>query len=664
MKHLNLRMAALAAIACMGTALASAQSYFWFDDGGVITPEDGVTVAELNTFVIDYSGVAGLGEGLNPYNGKGQGWITSDNGTYDVKFMDDYNNHTLTLTVDGNPIVKAGDYKLTIPEGVFNVYGNSNLINDAVSYWYTVDGSKDLGGPETVQLVSSYPAEGEVIEMPVEALTLTFDQDVTVTHSAFNAAGLVTNLTSGGYVQLNFKAEGNVVTITKGSYSSSDFIAGQSYQLDIYADHIKSATNPAVSFGKTTINFSIKAEGDADAIRVMAQIPAAGENIHNAGSVTFNKNVTKVNKDKVTLVNEYGHLAVLSSVGRDSQASKNLIFNIDEETQLMGGTTYKLHLEAGAVEFGNETNEEMDAAYWCIPVEKFALVSEMANSTVPHFQEFTLTADVFSMFVNHDVEDHIQVTGVAENASYVYAEISTLTLVNGNDVTVGFDRDITPELLAQGGALYNSVKVVLPEGLFTDNNGRISRHTEFIVYVIAQEEVGEATWTFNPEDGAKVESIGVPFRAENEDGTYTTTYSISFSVSGDNVYARIPDASSLYICNKVDKSIVRTFNRYDIMGWNNEFELEIGEEAITADGIYQLVIPAEAIYLYADQGCQTEPIHPEADVTATWYIGDNPTGVQSIASQAQTVRSYDLMGRRLSSDAKGLQIRAGQLIVR
>lgn len=664
MKHFNFRMAALAAIACMGTAMASAQDYFWFDDGGVITPEDGVTVAELSKFVIDYSGVAGLDEGLNPYNGKGQGWITSDNGTYDVKFTDDYNTHTLTLTVDGNPIVKAGDYKLTIPEGVFNVYGNANLINDAVSYWYTVDGSKDNGGPETLQLVSSYPAEGQVIQMPVDALTLTFDQEVTVQHSAFNAAGLITNLTSGGYIQLNFKAEGNVVTITKGNYSSSDFMAGQSYQLEVYADHIKSAANPAVTMSKTTINFSIQAEGDADAIRVMAQIPAAGENIHNAGSVTFNKNVTRVHKDKVTLVNEYGHQAALSSVGRDGEAGKNVIFNIAEDVHLMGGTTYKLHLEAGAVEFGNQTNEEMDAAYWCIPVEKFALTSQMANSTVSHFQEVSLTADVFSMFVNHDIEDQIQVTGVAENASHVYAEISTLTLVNGNEVTVGFDRDITPELLAQGGALYNSVKVVLPEGLFTDNNGRISRHTEFIIYVIAQEVVGEATWTFNPADGAKVDQIGKAFRAENEDGTYTTTYSISFSVSGDHVYARIPEATPLYICNKLDQSIVRTFERYDVMGWNNEFELEIGEEAITADGVYQLVIPAEAIYLYADKGCQTEPIHPAQAVTATWYIGVDPAALQSITDSAQTLRSYDLMGRTLKADAKGLQIRGGQLIVR
>ena len=661
MKASKLFISAFAAFSLM-SATASAQDYFWFDDGGVITPEDGATVSELSQFVINYTGVAGTADGLNPYNGVGEGWITSDNGTYNVKFMDDYNNHKLTITVDGNPIVKAGDYKLTIPEGKFNVYGNASLINDAVSYWYTVDGSKDLGGPESVELVSSYPADGQVLEMPVEALTLTFDQDVTVSHSSFDAAGRITNLTSGGYIQLNFKAEGNVVTLTKGLYSSSDFMAGQSYELEIYADHIKSAANPAVTFGKTTIAFSIKAEGDADAIKVMAQIPAAGENIHNAGSVTFNKNVTKVNKDKVSLVNEYGHVAPLSSVGRDGEASKNIIFNIAPDTYLQGGTTYKLHLEAGAVEFGTETNEEMDAAYWCIPVEKFALISEMANSTVAHFQEFSFVGDVFSMNLQFDKIDEIKVTGVAENASYTYAEQSSIGLTDGNHVTVVFDRDITPALLAEGGALYNSVKVVLPEGLFTDNDGRISRHTEFIVYVIAQEEVGEATWTFNPEDGAQVESIGIPFRAENEDGSYTTTYSISFSVSGDHVYARIPDGSKLYIKNLMDGSMVRTFSRYDVMGWNNQFELEIGEEAITTDGIYQLVIPADAVYLYADAGCQTEPIHPEEDVTATWYIGE-VTSLDAMRQPAQATRCYDLMGRQLQH-ATGLCIEGGKLIIK
>lgn len=662
MKFFNLNLAAVAALALMGTATASAQSYFWFDDGGVVTPEDGLTVSELKQVVIDYTGVAGTADGLNPYNGIGSGWITSDNGKYDVKFMDDYNNHKLTITVDGNPIVKAGDYKLTIPEGVFNVYGNANLINDVVSYWYTVDGSKDLGGPEAVTLVSSYPADGEELVMPVEALTLTFDQDVTVSHSAFDAAGRITNLTSGGYIQLNFAAEGNVVTITKGNYSSSDFMAGQSYELEIYANHIKSAANPAVTFGKQTIAFSIKPEGDADAVKVMAQIPAAGENIHNAGSVTFNKNVTKVYKEKFSLVNERGHVAALSSVSRDGEASKNIIFNIAEGTTLQGGTTYKLHLEAGAVAFGTETNEEMDAAYWCIPIEKFALVSDMANATVSHFQQFSFTSTVASMTLQDGLEEQIKVTGVGENQAYVYADFKELQVQEDNKVTVTFNRDVTPALLAQGGALYNSVKVVLPEGLFKDEEGRISRRSEFIIYVIAQEEVGEATWSFNPADGATVDVIGKPFKSENEDGTFTTTYSISFSVSGNNVYARIPDGSKLYIRNVLDGSIVRNFNRYDVMGWNNEFELEIGEEAITADGIYQLVIPAEAVFLYADAGCMTEPIHPEVDVTATWYIG-NASALTTLDIQNKAVGCFDLMGRQLNR-ATGLRIEGGKLIIK
>lgn len=661
MKHSKLHLAALAVFTLMSAVTASAQTYFWFDDGGVITPEDGATVSELNQLVIDYKGVAGTAEGLNPYNGIGQGWITSDNGIYNVKFMDDYSNHKLTLTVEGNPIVKAGDYKLTIPEGIFNVYGNTGLINDAVSYWYTVDGSKDLGGPECVELVSSYPADGEVIEMPVEALTLTFDQDVTVSHSAFDAAGRITNLTTGGYIQLNFATQGNVVTLTRGAYSSSDFMPGQSYELEIYAGHIKSADNPAVTFGKKTINFSIKVSDDADAIQVMAQIPAAGENIHNAGSVTFNKNVTKVNKEKIKLVNENGHVAPLSSVGRDGEASKNLIFNIAEDTQLQGGTTYKLHLEAGAVEFGQQSNEEMDAAYWCIPVEKFALTSDMANSTVSHFQEFTFTSNVGELIVL-STNETIKVTGVSENASYIYADLLGIQIVNGTSVTATFDRDITPALLTEGGALYNSVKVVIPEGYFKDNSGRINRHTEFIIYVIAQEEVGTAIWTFNPADGSIVDKIGKPFRAENEDGTYTTTYSISFRVSGNNVYARIPDGSKLYIRNKVDNSIVRTFNRYDVMGWNNEFELEIGEEAITEDGIYQLVIPADAVYLYSDAECRTEPVHPEVDVTATWYIGES-TSLDAVSNEVAQTCCYDLMGRKLNH-AAGICIVGGKLIIK
>lgn len=639
----------------------SAQDYFWFDDGGVVSPAEGI-VDQLDKIVIDYTHCAGTSDGLNIGTGKGQGWITSNAGNYNVTFSDDYNNHKLSITVVDGPIVKAGDYKLTIPEGAFNVYGNASLINDAVSYYYTVSGVNDVETPQ-LHIVSSYPTEGQALTLPVESLTLTFDQDVTVTHSVFDAAGRITNLTSGGFIQLNMKAEGNTVTLTKGSYSSSDFYAGQQYQLELYAGHIKAAADASVSLPETAISFSIASEDDTEGLKVMTQIPAAGENIHNAGSITFNMNISAVDKEKVSLVNENGHVAPLSTVGRDEQSQKSLIFNIASGTHLQGGTTYKLHLEAGAVTAGNYTNEEQDAAYWCIPREQFAFTADIASTTVPQFSQVSISAiDAGSVSLQGE-SSGIKVTGVSTNAGHVYAELAELSIeTSGNDavVTLSFDQTITPEVLAQGGAIYNSVKVVVPEGTFIDSEGRVNRQYEFIIYVIAEREMGEQTWTFKPASGSELDSLGTPWYGEDEEGNRQTYYNISFEVSGENVYARIPDGSKLYILETLSNTIAREFGRNDVIGYNNKFTLELGESAITDDGIYQLVIPAEAINLYSDSDCRTNPIHPDADVTATWTVGNPDLAIEAIAIDRDPSAAYDLLGRK-TSGRHGFSITRGHV---
>lgn len=623
----------------------SAQEYFWFDDGGTITPAEG-TVDEIDKIVIDYSGCAGTDEGLNIGTGKGTNWITSNSGNYSVTLADDYTNHKLTLTVANGPIVKAGDYKLTIPEGAMNVYGNASLINDAVSYYWTVSGVNDVETP-VVKLVSSYPAADEVLQLPIDTLWLTFDQDVTVTHSTFDAAGRITNLTSGGFIQLNMKADGNVIWMTKGSYSSSEFYAGQQYQLDLYANHIKSAHDPSISLPETAITFSIAKADSTAGLMVMTQLPAAGENIHNAGSITFNKALTAVDKSKVTLVNEQGVVAELSSVGRDSESPRSLIFNIDPNAQLMGGTTYKLHLEAGAVWAGEETNEEMDAGYWCIPKGMFTFASDLENASVPEFGSMTLTAiDAKGLWLSGDSKN-IKVTGVSANEDYVYAELADIAFEGQEQVdmlTLSFDKMITPELLAEGGALYNSVKVVIPQGTFCDDLGRENKQCEVIVYVVEEKEMGEQTWTFNPASGSTIESLGFRRSAEDEGGV-TYYYEISFAVSGENVYAHIPDGSVISLVNVGDGSVTRTFNRYDVLGYNNQFTLSLGDEPVTADGVYKLTIPAEAIYLHSDAAFRTNAIHPDEDVVAVWTIGAE-AGIECLKADTRTNGPiYDLMGR-------------------
>lgn len=653
----NMLLAAL----MLGATTLSAQNYFWFDDGGTITPEEG-TVDQLDKIVIDYSQCAGTSEGLNPSNGSGSNWITSDNGSYSVTYQDDYNNHRLTLTVTGGPIIKAGDYKLSIPEGAFNVYGNANMVCDAVSYYWTVNGSKDLGEAAGLNIVSSYPAQGEEISLPVNEFILTFDQDVTVTHSAFDAAGRITNLTSGGYIQLNMKAEGNVITLTKGSYSSSDFMAGQKYELELYAGHIKATADPSITLPATSIAFSVASGEDTGALQVMAQIPAAGENIRNAGSVTFNMNLTAVDKSKVSLVNENGHQAELSTVGRDGESPRSLIFNIATGVQLQGNTTYRLHLEAGAVTAGEYVNEEMDAAYWCIPVDLFTLSSEMANTAVPALStfEFTSEAQISNTF-NYEKVQLIKVTGVSTNADHVYAKLASLHIVN-EQVTLTFDKTITPQMLAEGGAIYNSVKVVIPEGVFTAVDGRQNKQTEFIVYVIEEKEIGTATWTFNPASGTQVERLGSPWYGEDDNGNRLTYYNITFEVSGENVYVRIPDGSLLYLQETQSGRTVMNFERNSVIGYNNRFSLEFGEEAITEAGYYELVIPAEAINLYSDAGCQTNPVHPAEAVTANWIVGE-PDDIEFIGNDLQPAAiTYDMQGRRAESN-EGLHIANGKVIL-
>lgn len=646
---------ALAALALAGTGVATAQNYFWFDDGGTISPDEGTTLSELNQIVINYTGCQGTQEGLNPAIGEGKGWILGPDGSYDVRFADDYQNHQLMLTVSNGPIVKAGSYKLTIPEGAFNVYNNSNLICDAVSYFWTVDGTKDMGEAEKLTLVSSTPADGETVSMPFSAITLTFDRDITFTHSAFNAGGIITNLTTGGYIQLKPQIEGNVLTLTKGNYSSSDFMAGQEYMLELYADRVKAASDPSVTLPATTISFKIASEEVGEKLQVIAQIPAAGENIRTAGSVTFNRNLTAVDKSKVSLRNEKGHVVALSTVGRDGEAPAALIFNIDQNAKLQANTTYKLHLEAGAVTAGKLTNEEMDAAYWCIPVMTFPFADVMPNGkAVPVFSQMIVEADVDELIMVGNVSD-IKVTGVSENQTYTYS-VATACQVDGHQLTLDFDP-VTPAMLAEGGALYHSVKVVIPEGTFTNSEGNVNRTFNSIVYVIEQKEVGEQTWTFTPASGTTVAKLGNVTYSEDEDGTRIANYSIEMSVSGENVYANIKDASGIKLLDYNTGATVLTFGRYDITRVGNDFSLFIGNQPVTANGHYELVIPADAIDLYGDEDRLTEPIHPAEDVTADWVVAD-PDGIEEITLSIQAPR-YDLQGRRITAPHHRLFIEGG-----
>lgn len=654
----------LASAAFISFADLQAQDYFWFDDGGTILPSEGI-VDQLNQIVIDYSACTGTENGLNVGNGRGNNWITSDNGNYNVSLSDNYMDHLLTLTVENGPIVAAGSYKLTIPEGAINVYGNPNLINDAVNFRWTVDGTLDTGEPAELHIVSSYPANNEAISLPVTALTLTFDQDITVRHSAFDAAGSITNLTSGGYIQLSMSANGNVLTLTKGAYSSSDFMAGQQYELELYGNHIFSAADPSVSLAPTQIRFSIADGNDTDGLQVMAQIPATGENIRNAGSVTFNMQLTAVDKTKVSLVNEQGHVATLSSVGRDSESPRSLIFNIDPNTHLQGNTTYKLHLNPGAVTAGDYTNAEMDAAYWCIPAELFTLHAVGFENAVPEFESVLLNTETSGITLNGDLSG-IMITGVSTNANHIYARLSNYDVINEGEAEslfLQFDQTLTPELLAQGGAIYNSVKLIIPEGTFIDNQGHLNHQIEQIIYVIEEREIGEQTWTFNPTSGSQLDQLGEPWYAEDENGNRVTYYSISFTVSGENVYVRIPDGSKLYMLNKQNGEVVMTFQRNSVIGYNNRFSLELGSKAITEWGIYELVIPAEAINLYSDSNCQTAPIHPTEDVTALWTVGEVES-IQSVRSDKTLEQTFDIHGRKASSSSDILIIRGEKMIIR
>lgn len=651
---------ALIAFAASSSDLV-AQDYFWFDNGGTITPAEG-TVDQLNQIVIDYSHVAGTEDGLNPSNGSGDRWITSSNGSYSVNFQDDYANHQLTLTVVDGPIVKAGDYKLSIPEGAFNVYGNAKLVCDAVSYYWTVNGSQDMGDAAQLHIVESYPAEGQTIDLPVTGLSLAFDQEVTVSHSTFDAAGRITNLTSGGYIQLNMDVDGNVLTLTKGAYSSSDFMAGQKYELELYAGHIKSAADPDITLPATTIAFSVAGDVDDSLLKVMAQIPAAGENIRNAGSVTFNKTLTKVDASKVTLVNELGHHAALSSVGLDGESGKSMIFNISPDEHLQGSTTYRLHLDAGAITAGDLVNEETDAAYWCIPVELFALTSTVAGTAVPEFCSITVIPESDYVDYNEAFDlNSIVVTGVGSNSDHVYANFLEITITNNKTITIDFDHTITPEVLDEGGALYNSIKVVIPEGAFCDQAGRLSKHTELIIYIIGEKEVGTATWNFSPAAGSHLERLGTPWYGEDENGSPLTYYNIAVEVTGQDVWVRIIDGTRLYIRDVEADTVAFQFERNSVVGFDNRYSFEMGHHCITADGVYELVIPAEAIFMYSDQGCLTSPVHPYEAVTARWVVG-HPESIEQVINDTATEsqQSFDLYGHP-QQQPKGLHVVQGSV---
>lgn len=560
-------------------------------------------------------------------------------------------------------------YTLSVPAGAYIIKkgGKTVATSPAETFTYTIAGGEAVDPEQpsadalTVVSLTSSAAGG---------IVLTFSQDVKVSHSAFGTKcyNAITDA-DGAISTLNAKptAAGNVVTLTQ-QYCT--FVDGHHITLELNPTCFTAVADPSISLtGQTTFEFVMGEGNEKEEIVVLNATPSNGTRTNLANiTVTFEPGLTEiVDKAGITVENENGTRLPLVRVNINNEGGVSALnINVDtDKATYEGGTTYKLHIAAGAIKCGETSNsKELVVGDWYIKPTPLALVTTPASeSVVESLSSVTIAAaDGLAFDYVGTTASDITITGVMEDQTIVYATATSVEAnADGTAYTVTFDKAVTPEDIAAAAALYNSVKINVPAATFKRG---VSENNAFqVIWTVQhQVEIGEVTWTFNPAADSTVEALGTPVDASDENGV-SVSYVINFTITADNLFASIPDASAFKMVNENTGATVMTFDKYAVTGGDdNSFTLEFAKQLREA-GQYTLIIPAAAVLFYTDANHYSEPQHPEADVEVTWTV-DPTLGISSITLDAASARVFNLQGQRVSRTQQGVYIVGGKKMVK
>lgn len=509
-----------------------------------------------------------------------------------------------------------------------------------------------------------------------EGVVISFSQDVKVKHSVFGKKCYSAfNDADGTPSSLNAtpRTEGNVVTLA-AAYCT--FVNGHRIHLVLNADCFTTLDGTTSLTGETTFDF-VMGEGEAaEPITALQIVPASGTmtTLRNV-AIVFSPAITDVlSPGAFTLTNEHGHSVPIYSVTIDGETEiKALNVNPDPEFDAYeSGTTYSLHIAPGGIKCGGLVNEkEMVFGKWEIyRHDPLVVVTNPPHRRiVENLSRVTITAENGEAMTCSLIDDpsKLTITGIMDEQNIVFATATSIrSNALGTAFIASFDRAITPEVLSQAGTKHNSVKMVLPKGAFAQGT-KVNDETQLIWTIEEPVEMGYVSWHFTPAsatspegEGRSLTALGQAERVENPTGGMTTIYLVRFGITGENAYLATPHAADIRLINAHTGMPVMTFREGDVQAEGiNSFSLRLSHQ-ITDDGTYTLIIPAASVNLHTDLDHNSQPLHPDDDVTATWIIGDaSTTGAMlpEVDGQAQSWQRsgaiYDLQGRPLAQPQRG-----------
>lgn len=526
-----------------------------------------------------------------------------------------------------------------------------------------------------ITLMACISMSAQADELTVTGLTssaaggivLTFSQDVKVSHSTFGTKcyNEITDL-DGTISSLNAKptTAGNVVTLT-AQYCT--FVDGHRIHMELNPSCFTTLDGSVSLTGETSFDFTMGEGLEKEDIVATLITPSNGTRTNLANiTITFDPTISSINnKDGISVENENGHKLPLIRIDINREGGAALNINIDTDNATYeGGTTYKVHIAPEAITCGGKTNsKELVYGDWYIKPTPLALVTTPAGDSMAESIHVVTIAAVDGEAFDYVGTDasKIIISGIMEDQNIVYATaVSVEANEDNTSYTITFDKEVTPEMIVDANALYNSVKINVPEGTF--QRGKSQNNNFQAIWTIQHAvELGEITWTFSPAAGSTVVALGNARSEAGETGT-RTYYSINFAAEGENAFVSIPDASAIKLVNEETGAVVMTFNIYDVTdSGNNHFVLDMSKQ-ITEAGEYTLIIPAEAVYYYTDINHYSEPQHPANDIEATWTVEPIDEGISGIAVET-TTQTFDLQGRKTTKATKGILITNGKKVI-
>lgn len=501
----------------------------------------------------------------------------------------------------------------------------------------------------------SHPLAATADELTVVSLTsnandgiiLTFSQDVRVSHNSFGQKcfnALNDNNASVRTLNATPHTQGNVVTLVA---SWCNFVNGHNMYLELNPECFTTLDGETHLTGTTSFNFIMGDGADSEPITAVQVAPANGTLTHLGNiAVVFDPKISGIlDPAGFTVTNENGDaLPILSVIVDKETPIPALNVNVDtERAELQGGTTYSLHIAPGALLCGTITNEkELVYGKWYVKPQPLVLVTDPPHQRMlPEITEVTVSAENGGRIACTDLKtQNLRLTGIMDDQSIVLANVTKITPDrSGSSITLTLDRPVNAQTLRAAGAIYDYVKLSIPEGLFRQGTKMVNDACQMVWKIGTPKPLGDVTWSFSPAPGSTLPSLGNVLSVEQRDGETTEVYTLRFNISGQNAYVTINDAQDIKIVNRNTGAVAKTFSRTDLkQDGINSFMLVMASP-VTEDGLYSLVIPAANVNYYSDVEHYSAPQHPLSDVVATWrvYNADAPIAGDASGDGAVTV---------------------------